>query len=313
MLRVAEIGMGGISGAHAPVWQRMEDVELVAICDVRPEQMEKYQGVNKYTDFEEMLANEQIDILDITLPTFLHVEYSLKALERGINVICEKPISLNPDEVQLVYDTAAKNGVKFMIAHVLRFWDEYELLKEIYDTGKYGKLLSGSMERIGQIPKWSWDDWMRDESRSGLVPFDLHIHDLDFMVYAFGKPKNHVSYRSKRPEQDFFCVTYDYGDFFITTQASWYASPYPFSARFRFQFEHAVVANEGGLKIYEDNGNVLTVSGDAYGDSKVINLPTTDAYANEIRYFTDCVKNNVEPAKVKADELEEVVRILKSI
>jgi len=313
MLRVAEIGMGGISGAHAPVWQRMDDVELVAICDVRPEQMEKYEGVNKYTDFEEMLANEQIDILDITLPTFLHVEYSLKALERGINVICEKPISLNPDEVQLVYDTAAKNGVKFMIAHVLRFWDEYELLKEIYDTGKYGKLLSGSMERIGQIPKWSWDDWMRDESRSGLVPFDLHIHDLDFMVYAFGKPKNHVSYRSKRPEQDFFCVTYDYGDFFITTQASWYASPYPFSARFRFQFEHAVVANEGGLKIYEDNGNVLTVSGDAYGDSKVINLPTTDAYANEIRYFTDCVKNNVEPAKVKADELEEVVRILKSI
>lgn len=313
MLKVAEIGMGGISGAHAPVWQRMEDVELVAICDVRPEQMEKYEGVNKYTDFEEMLANEQIDILDITLPTFLHVEYSLKALERGINVICEKPISLNPDEVQLVYDTAAKNGVKFMIAHVLRFWDEYELLKEIYDTGKYGKLLSGSMERIGQIPKWSWDDWMRDENRSGLVPFDLHIHDLDFMVYAFGKPKNHVSYRSKRPEQDFFCVTYDYGDFFITTQASWYASPYPFSARFRFQFEHAVVANEGGLKIYEDNGNVLTVSGDAYGDSKVINLPTTDAYANEIRYFTDCVKNNVEPAKVKADELEEVVRILKSI
>ena len=313
MLRVAEIGMGGISGAHAPVWQRMDDVELVAICDVRPEQMEKYEGVNKYTDFEEMLANEKIDILDITLPTFLHVEYSIKALERGINVICEKPISLNPDEVQLVYDTAAKNGVKFMIAHVLRFWDEYELLKEIYDTGKYGKLLSGSMERIGQIPKWSWDDWMRDESRSGLVPFDLHIHDLDFMVYAFGKPKNHVSYRSKRPEQDFFCVTYDYGDFFITTQASWYASPYPFSARFRFQFEHAVVANEGGLKIYEDNGNVLTVSGDAYGDSKVINLPTTDAYANEIRYFTDCVKNNVEPAKVKADELEEVVRILKSI
>lgn len=313
MLRVAEIGMGGISGAHAPVWQRMDDVELVAICDVRPEQMNGYEGVNKYTDFEEMLANEKIDILDITLPTFLHVEYSIKAMERGINVICEKPISLNPDEVKLVYDTAAKNGVKFMIAHVLRFWDEYELLKEIYDTGKYGKLLSGSMERIGQIPKWSWDNWMRDESRSGLVPFDLHIHDLDYMVYAFGKPKNHVSYRSKRPEQDFFCVTYEYDDFFITTQASWYASPYPFSARFRFQFEHAVVANEGGLKIYEDNGNVLTVSGDAYGDSKVINLPTTDAYANEIRYFTDCVKNNVEPAKVKADELEEVVRILKSI
>ncbi len=316
MLRVAAIGMGGISGAHAPVWQSMEDVELVAICDVRPEQMEqnRYKDIRKYTDFEDMLANEEIDILDITLPTFLHVEYSIKAMERGINVICEKPISLNPDEVKLVYDTAAKNNVKFMIAHVLRFWDEYVLLKEIYDTGKYGKLLSGSMERIGQIPKWSWDDWMRDESRSGLVPFDLHIHDLDFLVYAFGSPKSYTSYRSKRPEQDYFCVTYQFENFFINTQASWYASPYPFRASFRFQFEKAVVANEGGLVIYEaETGKKLKVSPDAYGDSAVINLPTTDAYANEIRYFTDCVKNDVFPDRVKACELEEVVKILKSI
>lgn len=46
------------------------------------------------------------------------------------------------------------------------------------------------MHRLSGIPKWSWDDWMRDEKRSGLVPFDLHIHDLDFIVYAFGKPEN---------------------------------------------------------------------------------------------------------------------------
>ena len=79
-IRVAEIGMGGISGAHVSAWTRMEDVELVAICDIRPEMMDRYDGMitaRKYTDFDEMLANEQIDVLDITLPTYLHVDYAV--------------------------------------------------------------------------------------------------------------------------------------------------------------------------------------------------------------------------------------------
>ena len=147
MLKVAVVGVGGISGAHIPVWEEMEDAELVALCDIRPEQMEEYEGKNRYTDFEEMLNNEEIDILDICLPTFLHADYAVKAMERGINVICEKPISLNEEDIDRVYSTAEKYNVKFMVAQVLRFWPEYELLKEIYDTKKYGKLLSFTMTR----------------------------------------------------------------------------------------------------------------------------------------------------------------------
>jgi predicted dehydrogenase len=92
---------------------------------------------------------------------------------------------------------------------------------------------------------------MMDEKRSGLVPFDLHIHDLDFMVYAFGMPKVSRQFRSKRPEQDFISVSYDFDGFSINTEASWYATCYPFTAQFRFQFEKAIVANENGkMKIY---------------------------------------------------------------
>ena len=95
MLKVGLVGVGGISGAHIPVWDAMEDAELVALCDVRPEQMTNYSSKRCYTDFEDMLANEELDILDICLPTYLHADYSIKALEKGIHVICEKPISLN--------------------------------------------------------------------------------------------------------------------------------------------------------------------------------------------------------------------------
>ncbi|MBO5857039.1 MAG: Gfo/Idh/MocA family oxidoreductase [Clostridia bacterium] len=189
MLKVAVVGVGGISGAHIPAWEDIKEVELVALCDIRQERLDQYPKKRHYHDFKEMLEKEEIDILDICLPTYLHADYAIMAMEKGINVICEKPISLKEEDVERVYSTSKKNNVKFMIAQVLRFWPEYELLKEIFDTQKYGKLLSGTMTRLGCYPKWSWDGWMMDEKRSGLTPFDLHIHDLDFMVYAFGAPK----------------------------------------------------------------------------------------------------------------------------
>ncbi len=314
MLKIGLVGVGGISGAHIPAWEAMENAELVALCDIRPERMEKYEGKRLYTDFDEMLGNEQLDILDICLPTYLHADFAVKAMERGINVICEKPISLKNEDVERVYSTAKKNNVKFMVAQVLRFWPEYELLKEIYDTKKYGKLLSGTMTRLGCYPKWSWDGWMMDEKRSGLVPFDLHIHDLDFMVYAFGMPKVAYQYRSKLPDQDFVSISYDFGDFSINSEASWYATCYPFTAEFRFQFEDAIVANENGKMIIFCRDDVkIDLSQDAEGDTGSINLPKSDAYANEINYFANCVMNDLPVEKVKPEELSCVLNILNNL
>ena len=157
MLKIALVGVGGISGAHIPAWEEMPDVELVALCDIRPECMELYPDKNQYLNFEEMLEKEEIDILDICLPTHLHVDFAIKAMEKGIHVLCEKPISLQKEDIDLAYATAKRMNVNFMIAQVVRFWPEYELLKNIYDTQKYGKLLSGYMKRLGSYPKWSWD------------------------------------------------------------------------------------------------------------------------------------------------------------
>ena len=314
MLKVGLVGVGGISGAHIPAWEEMENAELVALCDIRPERMEKYENKRCYSDFDEMLDNEELDILDICLPTYLHADFAVKAMERGINVITEKPVSLKEEDVARVYDAAKKNNVKFMVAQVLRFWPEYELLKEIYDSQKYGKLLSGTMIRLGGYPKWSWDGWMMDEKRSGLVPFDLHIHDLDFMVYAFGMPEVSYQYRSKLPNQDFISLNYNFGDFSINSEASWYSTCYPFTAEFRFQFENALVANENGkMMIYLKDDEKIDLSNQAEGDTGNINLPKSDAYANEINYFADCVINDKPVEKIKPEELERVLKILNNL
>lgn len=314
MLKVGLIGVGGISGAHIPVWESMEEVELTALCDIRQERMEPYPKQHHYSDLDEMLKNEELDILDICLPTYLHADYAVRAMEKGIHVLCEKPVSLKPEDVERVYSTAHRMHVNFMVAHVLRFWPEYMLLKELYDTQKYGKLLSGYMSRVSQTPPWTWDNWMKDESRSGLVPFDLHIHDLDFMVYAFGKPEKVNSNRIKRPEQDCINAVYEYPEFYIETESAWYAGAYPFAARYRFQFERAVVSFENDkCMIYEDNGQITDLTEGATGDTGAINLPKSDAYGNEIRYFTDCVLEKKFPEVVKAEELSAVLEILHNL
>ena len=312
MLKVGLIGVGGISNAHIPAWESMENAELVALCDVRPEQMEDYKDTKRcYTNAMEMLDKEELDIVDICLPTYLHAEYSIMAMERGINVLCEKPVSLSKSDIQRVYESAEKNNVFFMVAHVLRFWNEYEILYSLVKNNTYGKVLSGTMFRLSQFPGWSWEDWMKDEKRSGLVPFDLHIHDLDFLVYMFGEPKNVTNYRSKKPNQDYICATYDYGDFFINCESSWYAGGFPFSAGFRIQFEQAVVCFEKGeLIAYPVEGEPVSLAQQSEVTEGVINLTDMGPYANEISYFADCVLNGEEPNKVKPRELEIVINLL---
>lgn len=316
MLRVGLVGTGGISRAHIPAWIAMEETELVALCDIRPEMMEEFPNQRHYTDFAEMLDKENLDILDICLPTNLHVDYAVQAMDKGIHVICEKPIALNEEAVTRAYEAAERNHVKFMIAQVLRFWPEYEFLKSVVDDRRYGKVLSGYMQRLGVKPKWSWDNWMMDPQRSGMVPFDLHIHDVDFLMYTFGNPRNVVRHRSLRPEQDYIANVYEYGDFFVTVEAAWYAAPMPFGAGYRFQFEDALVIYEKGTcTVYQNDGTILDFSAAVSGGlaSGDVNLIQSDAYANEIRYFTDCVLEDRFPDKVKAEELKNVIRILNSL
>ena len=313
MLKVGLIGLGGISSSHVSAWKEVEGAELVAGCDIRPEQFAAYPELRHYTDFHDMLEHEELDILDVCLPTYLHAKFAVEAMNRGIHVICEKPISLEVSDVDLLYSTAEKNGVKFMVAQVIRFWPEYLLLKEIYDTKRYGELLSGEMERMGGYPKWSWENWMMDETRSGSVPFDLHIHDLDFMIYTFGKPSSVNHFRSKRPGQDYIQVVYTFPTFSIDIKAAWYASDYPFHMDFRFQFENAVVAYENGtLSIYQRDGRVVCPFQES-GNSEFSEIPQSSGYANEIRYFAECVRDDRPQTIVKQEEMETDLRILKGI
>ncbi|MBQ4085608.1 MAG: Gfo/Idh/MocA family oxidoreductase [Clostridia bacterium] len=314
MLKIGMVGMGGISKSHRAAWKQVEEAKIVCVCDIRPEMADaaaEDTGAKAYYDFDEMLAAEQFDILDICLPTYLHADFAVKAMNKGIHTLTEKPVSLKREDVARVYEAAKRNNVRFMVAHVLRFWREYMFLKDAIDTGRYGKLLSGQMTRLGNTPKWSWDNWMRDPERSGLVPFDLHIHDLDFMVYAFGKPNSVTCHRAGTATQDYINVVYQYDDFFIACESAWYDAEYKFASGFRFQFEEAVVEWKGCVfTVFKKGTGTETLEGEANANENGINLPATNAYYNEIRYFVDQVLAGKDCDIIKPEELETVLDLI---
>ena len=316
MIKIAVLGAGGISGCHVPAWKRIPEAKIVAICDVMPERLEKYKDIDAsfYEDCDEMLAKEEIDIVDICLPTFLHAEYAIKAMEKGINVICEKPISLNKEDVDKVYAVAEKNNVKFMIAHVLRFWPEFNFLRDAVVNETYGKFLSGHMYRLGCTPKWSWENWMKREECSGLVPFDLHIHDLDYIVYTFGAPVNCVTHRTKYDDNDIINATYEFENgAYITCDSHWVTSDYPFNFGYRFCFEKGVIELTGGkLMVYPLGLPSFEVKAETESNDAAINLPATDAYYEEIRYFASCVLENKPADIIKPQELKAVLELIEN-
>ncbi len=314
MIKVGMVGMGGISHSHRVAWKQVEGAKIICVCDIRPEKADaaaEDTGAKAYYDFDEMLANEQFDILDICLPTYLHADFAVKAMDHGIHTLTEKPISLKFEDVQRVYAAAKRNNVRFMVAHVLRFWREYIFLKNAIDTGRYGKLLSGRMIRLGNTPKSSWENWMRDPERSGLVPFDLHIHDLDWMIYQFGKPNNIVCNRTGTATQDYINVVYHYDDFFIACEAAWYDADFKFSAGFRFQFENAVIEwKDNVLTVYHKGEGREVIGADSGDVGAGYDLPPTNAYYNEIQYFVDCVRAGKDCEIIKPEELETVLWLI---
>lgn len=127
MYKVGLIGCGGIGAVHAECWLSMkQDVQLVALSDTMLSRAEKFAdrvGAKVYSDGYEMLETEELDIVDICLPTFLHTRYLEKAMQHVKNVIIEKPICLTEKEAQTLLDAEKRTGALVQVAHVVRFTD----------------------------------------------------------------------------------------------------------------------------------------------------------------------------------------------
>ena len=304
MLKVALIGFGGIvKGAHLPAYQQLEKegiVKLVAVADITPAAFDAGEveinigsgssaldaSVHTYSDWKQMLAEEDVDMVDVCVPTYLHAEITIGALKMGHHVLCEKPMSLTYDKCCEMIAAAKQAGKKLMIAQCLRFDNGYNYLKKIIDEGTFGTLKTAVFRRLSPTPMWSWTNWYMDYSKSQGCITDLHIHDIDMCRYLFGEPTRVSCHtqdlRSKKDvAHSFLC----YPDFTVFVEGDWTREGVGFTADFHLDFEKATVTNEGGkLMVYPRDG------AEAYG----ADYEPNNCYCSEIEFFVDTIVNGKE-------------------
>lgn len=315
-MKVALIGIGGMGGLHFNIYKALEKAELVAVCDIDAEKInQKTEGMNlnHYTDIDDLLANEKPDLIDICTPTFFHMEHIVKALKSGANVICEKPLALSSKQTQIILDTIEETGKLFMTAHVVRFMSNYKYLKSVIDSKKYGKLVGLSMKRISSFPRWNWENWYADEKLSGLSVLDLMIHDVDFMQYALGTPKDATGVRYKfKDYNDYTAVTYIYDDFTVSIEAGEYNTKIPFRSEFLAMFENGYLELKNNV-LTECNEVVDLAKDENLNQDTGINISSVDGYGDEIEYFMDCIEKGIKPSIVTPKDAANSVKLIEML
>ena len=296
MLKVGLIGCGFMGAMHANCYKNIEGVELVALADLRREKAEELAtGTNAaiYSDGKDLIANADVDVIDVCLPTYLHCEYALLAMEKVKYVFVEKPVTLTVDEGRRLLEKQKSTGAMVQVGQVIRFWDEYVELKKIIDSGVLGKVVNANFRRISPRPTWGWNNWLLDTTLSGGAAQDLHIHDVDYVLSVFGEPNSFYSVRSSGGEKNSYVNTVmNYGDFAVSTEGTWdLPQSYPFTATFRVTFEKGVVENAGGnFLMYDENGAhkiEIEKKFAAQNAYKGGNISDLGGYYNELLYFCD--------------------------
>lgn len=312
-INVAIVGFGFMGRTHYGVWKKLRNARVTCVCDSNLAQITaKTKGnldvadnsdlppsVRIYDDFDKMLASERLDAVDITLPTPLHPEMTVKALSRDVNVLCEKPMAIDAKACDRMIAAEDRSRAHLMIAQCVRYWPEYAVLKEFVDSGRYGRVIAADFTRFSPAPVWNRGGkcWFLDESKSGGVALDMHLHDTDEIHHLFGMPES-VSSKSHLHRDgwtDFIATAYSYPDKVVTSSSSWAMSPsFVWESGFRVVFERAVVVHNThstpAFVVYPEKGKPFTPK-----------VPKASGYEREIREFAAWITGgNADPVTAKS-------------
>lgn len=328
MLKIGIIGAGFIGGVHYGAYSKINGAQIVAICDLDKEKVNKLikgeatggniqvesakplsfnpEDIKVYDKAEDILKNKNIDIVDVCLPTYLHKDAVIKAARAGKNILCEKPMAINLKETDEMIKETRKAKVKFMTAHVIRFWPEYVALKEIVKTKQLGKLLSLNLMRYSPTPTWTWSNWILDSRKSLSAAIDLHIHDTDYVLFLCGKPKKVCSLGVKK--QVSRGVDNIMTEFFYGTGAKCFAEGgWAFPSKFPFRMAFWALFEKGAVE-FNSNNVPMTIYEAGKEPAKPV-LAEGDGYLREIQYFLKCVEENKYPDIVTPQDARESLRI----
>lgn len=302
MKNIGLLGAGFMGNAHIGGYRRngATNGKYTAVCDNNREKCDafaKAHDVKAYYDLDDMLSRGSIDVVDICLPSHLHVDFSIKVARAKKHILLEKPVAFTMEGAERIFAATHENGVRIMVAQVIRFWPEYQRIREIIASGELGDIVTVYAARLGQMP--TWGDWYKDPKISGETLFNLTIHDIDYLHYLFGKPQSVYSAGTKDKMDNYNDVMnifrFKNGANAIVDGSLSMTPGYPFTMHIR------VLGTKGTVEYIFKAGE--NIGPDAKGElikylagkpAETLDAPKYDAYGREIEYFIDCIERGVD-------------------
>jgi len=260
-----------------------------------------------YVHWQDLVADADVDLVDICCPTPLHKPIVLTALEAGKHVLCEKPMALNVEDCDEMLAAAEQARGEFMIAQCIRFWPEYVYLSTIFRESSYGELKALHLRRHAETPGYSLSNWVLDPELSGGAILDFHVHDVDYALHLLGKPDAVTAqgYAGANGSVDRVHSTWHYKpDRVVQLEGYWdMHTGFGFNMGFTAVFERAAVVWD------MRTGVPLTVYRRGQEPETPEMPPGGDGYFGEIDYFLGCIERRNRPTLCTPKESRDAVAI----
>lgn len=263
--------------------------------------------IRVYPTLDGLVKDERVDLVDICLPSYLHASATRRALRAGKHVLVEKPVALTVAQATGMISTAQQSGQMLMVGQVLKYFPEFAWLAQTIRAARWGKLLALHLRRIIAKPDWG-DTWFADPAKSGGMVVDLHIHDTDFIVHLFGKPRAVTSQGVTRNRSvDALKTTYHYRKSgpLLTAEAGWInGASLPFEHGFDAFFERA--------SAHFNSSHAPQPVLHQRRKSGPVKLPVGDGFAVQLEEAVRGVRRGDVPAGLSAYSATDALRVCKA-
>lgn len=306
-MNVGIIGCGNMGRIHARMAANC-GLKVVACTDPvakNAKALAGEYGAVVARDGAALAARPDVDIVVVTTPTPSHAEYVIEAARNGKDVFCEKPFTRTVEEGKRALAAAKKAGVKLFVAHVVRYFQEFEAMREQIAAGKVGKPGFVKTYRGGVYPHGQ-DDWFGDYAQSGGVTFDCIIHDFDWLRYVFGDVERvfcqNLRDRTSR-FMDYSLVTFRFKNGLISNTVGTWAHP----SGFRVKVE---VCGDNGMLTFDSQETPVSVMKRETPGRPAVIVPGSPVdvspYQLEWEDFIGWIEGRDEPRVTPEDGLEAV-------
>lgn len=192
-LRWAIVGCGGISTTHLAAIAKIPEIEVVAGCDIKPERLklmqEKYGIKAVYEKWDDMLAAEKPDVVDVCTPNGVHMPAAVAASNAGCHVITEKPMAMTPAECQQMIDAAKNNNKLLCVGFQFRYHPRSEMFVRAREAGDIGDIMFVKCQALRRRGIPNWGVFGQKDLQGGGPMIDIGVHIMESAHYCMGEPK----------------------------------------------------------------------------------------------------------------------------